>query len=102
MKQFLLIALVLLAVISCTSLEKYEPDDLDIVLKGINFKAMWEKVKNNVNLAKNWLKSIGLYDPLVNLIKSVGSYYANNYCTSKSIPSSVCSSIVDFLLNLIK
>ena len=99
MKKFLF--LVLLAVIACTSLEPIEQDDLDIVL-GISFKSMWNAVKNNVSQAIKWLKSVGLYDPLIKLIKTAGSYYANNYCTSKGVPSSVCSSIVDFLMSLIK
>ena len=98
MKKFLF--LVLLAVIACTSLEPIEEDDLDIVL-GISFKDMWNSVKNNVSQAKRWLKSVGLYDPLISLIKTVGSYYATNYCISKGVPSAVCSSIVDFLKNLI-
>ena len=52
--------MVLIAIITCTLVEKYEPEeDLDIVL-GMDIQAMWDKVKNNVNQAKIFLKSIGL------------------------------------------
>ena len=100
MKQFLF--LVLITVIVCTSVEQYDPEDLEIVLQGLNYKTIWNRIKNNVNKAKSWLKSVGLYDPLINCIKQVGGYYAKNYCTSKGIPDSVCSSIFEFLSGLIK
>ena len=92
--------LLLIAIIACNSIETFEQDEL--VLEGINFKSMWNKVKKNVKAAKAWLKSVGLYDPLVNAIKNVGAYYANNYCTSKGVPKEICSSIVQFLQSIIR
>ena len=100
MKQFLF--LVLITVIVCSSVKQYDPEDLEIVLQGLDFKSLWNRIKSNVNKAKSWLKKVGLYDPLIDCIKKVGGYYANNYCTSKGIPESVCSSIVNFLTSFIK
>ena len=100
MKKILFI--VLIAIISCTLVEKYESEeDLDIVL-GIDIKTMWNKVKNNVNQAKAFLKSIGLYDPMISALKTVGSAIAVGYCTSKGVPYPICTSIVGFLMSLIK
>ena len=100
MKQVLFILLI--ATIACASIEKFEEEDSEIVLEGINFKSLWNKVKNNVKQAKAWLKAVGLYDPLMNALKNIGGYYAQNYCVSKGIPSDVCTSIVSFLKNHIK
>jgi hypothetical protein len=55
---------------------------------------MWNEVKNNVSQDKSWLKSVGLYDPHIKLIKGVRSYYANKYCKSKGVPDSIYSSII--------
>ena len=99
MKQVLFILLI--ATIACASIEKFEEEDLEIVLEGINFKSLWNKVKKHVTQAKAWLKAVGLYDPLMNALKNIGGYYAQNYCVSKGIPSDVCTSIVSFLTSTI-
>ena len=97
--------LVLIAIIACSQVEQYEPydiEDFDLILEGINIRSLWNKFKNNASQAKQFLKSIGLYDPLINLLKKYASGYAVNYCTSKGIPNDICQSIVNFLLSFIK
>ncbi len=77
MKQVLFILLI--ATIACASLEKIKEEDLEMVLERINFKSLWNKVKNNVKQPKAWLKAVGLYDPLINGLKNIGGYYSQNY-----------------------
>ena len=96
---------VLIAIIACSQVEQYEQyeiEDADLILEGINIRSLWNKFKNNASQAKQFLKSIGLYDPLIDLLKKCASYYALNYCTSKGFPQDICQSIVSFLSSLIK
>ena len=92
-----LLILVLLAVTFCTAIE--EKVDEDIAL--IDWAGLWEKVKKYVDTAVNWLKDNGLWDPIVNFLKTTGRQAAMNWCTQK-IPDFVCSSIIDFILGLLK
>ena len=92
-----LLILVLLAVTFCTAIE--EKVDEDIAL--IDWAGLWEKVKKYVDTAVNWLKANGLWDPIVNFLKTTGRQAAMNWCTQK-IPDFVCSSIIDFILGLLK
>ena len=91
-----LLFLILIAITFCTAIE--EKVDEDIVL--IDWAGLWEKVKGIAGAAKKWLKDNGLWDPLVNLLKTQGRQAAMNWCTQK-IPDYVCSSIINFVLSLI-
>ena len=91
-----LLFLVLIAIAFCTAIE--EKVDEDVVL--VDWAELWEKVKYYANAAKKWLQDVGLWDPLVNLLKTKGRQAAMNWCTQK-IPDFVCSSIIDFILSLI-
>ena len=62
---------------------------------------MWKKVKNHVNQAKAFLKSIGIYDPMMAALRSAATALAIAYCTSKGVPYPICTSIVGFLMSLI-
>ena len=98
-----LIFLLLIAMVFCSSIEEYNlDDDLEVILEGINVRKMWNQVKKYESKAKAFLKAIGIYDGLIKVLKTTGRYYGINYCTSKKIPQDICSSIVDFLLGLIK
>ena len=101
MKKFLFF--LLLTYITCAIIEKYESDEnLEINLEGINVGSMWNKVKRNVKQAKAFLKSIGLYDPLMTLLKTAATAVAVSYCTGHGVPYPICTSIVGFLMSLIK
>ena len=100
MNKFLLFVF-LLSVVACTTIEEYSSDDLEVILQGIDVKTAWNKVKKFAKQARDFLKSIGLWDPLINILKTSGRGYAINYCVSKNIAEAICSSIVDFVLNFI-
>ena len=95
---------VLIAIIACSEIKEYElenTEDIALVLKGIDVAKLWNKFKNNVSQAKQFLKSIGLYYPLINLLKQGTSVVAIGYCTSQGVPYIICTSIVEFLMSLI-
>ena len=99
-----IIFLVLIAIIACTEIKEYDIDnieDVDLVLEGINVGKLWNKFKNNASQAKQFLKSIGLYYPLITLLKQGTSVLAIGYCTSQGVPYIICTSIVEFLMSLI-
>ena len=97
-----LLFLLLIAMAFCSSIEEYNLDDSEVMLEGINVRKIWNQVKNKASQAKAFLKAIGIYDGLVKVLKTTGKYYGISYCTSKNIPQDICSSIVDFVLGLIK
>ena len=99
-----IIFLVLIAIIACTEIKEYDienTEDIDLVLQGINVAKLWNKFKNNASQAKQFLKSIGLYYPLITLLKQGTSVLAIGYCTSQGVPYIICTSIVEFLMSLI-
>ena len=106
MKMKALLSILLIALITCNTVqevnEEFDLEELEILLKGIDFKKAWNIVKKNVKLARNWLKKMGLYDPLMKILKQAGGAAAIGACTSNGIPPVVCAAIVEFLLSLIK
>ena len=94
-----LLILVLIAIAFCTAIE--EKTDDEIILQGVNWAELWEKVKKYASQAKKWLQDNGLWEPIINLLKTYGREKAVNWCAQK-IPYAVCSSIVDFILNYIR
>ena len=61
----------------------------------------WNKVKNVVKDAVKWLKEKGIYDKLLDLLKTAGEKAAIELC-SKKLPKFLCKEIVEWLVNAIK
>lgn len=99
--------LITLTIISCAiSLnENQSKEDLELLLKGFDFsmiETIWNSIKEYVDKAISFLKNIGLYEPMIEILEKYGKPLAILYCTSLTIPEFICSSIVDFLLEYIK
>ena len=93
-----LLFLVLLAMTFCTVVEKTEDP---VVLQAADIVDIWNQIKNYAQQAVEWLKTMGLWDPIVNFLKTTGRQAAINWCTTK-VPSVICASIVDFILSFLK
>ena len=103
MKKLLFFVLIAFAI--CSEIEQFqknELEDLDFNLQGIDIKEIWEKIKKYASKAKEFLQKIGLWDPLISILKTSGRALAITFCESKSIPEIICVSIVDFILKYIK
>ena len=92
-----LLFLVLLAIAFCTVVEKTEDP---VVLQAADIVDVWNQIKNLGQQAVDWLKTMGLWDPIVNFLKTTGRQAAINWCSSK-VPAVICSSIVDFIISFI-
>ena len=100
--------LLFFAIIFCISFsfaKTNENEDLEVLLKGIDYsiiEKIWITVKDYAGKAVEFLKQIGLYDKLIELLEKYGKPYVMQYCTSLKIPEKICTSIIEFLLELIK
>ena len=65
---------------------------------GAGLAEEWAKVKSNVSKAISWLKSKGLWTPIVNALNNQGKAAAKKVCVKKA-PSSICDAIVNFIFN---
>ena len=92
-----LLFLVLLAIAFCTVVEKTEDP---VVLQAADIVDVWNQIKRFANQAVDWLKTMGLWDPIVNFLKTTGRSAAIGWCSTK-VPAVICSSIVDFILSYI-
>ena len=98
MKKLLFV--LLLAVIFCTALPE---TDEEPTLEGIDWKKLWNDVKNIYQKAKQWLIDNDLYEPLINLIKKYGREAGINWCKGdRKIPEDTCISIVNWIIDHIK
>ena len=93
-----LLFLVLLAIAFCSLAE--ENKDSDVVLQAADLADIWNKVKNSVKDAIQWLKDVGVYDFLVNILKTYGRIAAISACSTK-LPAVICTAVIDFLLSLL-
>ena len=59
---------------------------------------LFGKLGDVIQKGVSWLKKNHLWDPLVNLAKSLGQQYGNELC-QKVLPEEVCGSVVDFALD---
>ncbi len=103
MKKLIIFSIIIC--ISCSFAMANEDEDIEVLLKGFDFsiiEKIWNSVKDYVEKAVAFLKEIGLYDKLIELLEKYGKPYVTQYCTSFKIPENVCTSIIDFLLKLIK
>ena len=96
MRKFLLVLLI--AVIACNDVvDTIDLDDAElrnIFQKiGDTFKKLWDKVKGVVNK----LKSLGVWDSIVNAAKTVGKLAAKALC-NKYDSSGKCGDIVDKII----
>ena len=101
-----LLVLVLLAVVACSTLEddlaEYKPIFDDVSLEGIDLSVLikiWNNVKDCFQKAVDFLKENGLYEPLVNYIRTDGREYALKFCTNKITSKEVCTGIIDWVLS---
>ena len=99
-----IIFIVLLTIIIC-QFPINDNKNFEVILKGLDYQTIetiWNSIKEYVEKAIQFLKQIGLYDKIIEIIKTYGRPLAIQYCTSFAIPEPVCASIVDFLLQLLK
>ena len=102
MKKIILIILVI-NIVCYFSLENTA--ELEDSFKGLDFtiiEKIWNKMKIYIDKAVNFLKQIGLYDPIIANIQKYGRAYGMKYCISFKIPEGVCKDIIDILLKFIK
>ena len=102
MKKILFI--ILLTLIIC-ELPSNDNREFEVTLKGMDYQTIetiWNSIKEYVEKAIQFLKQIGLYDKIIEIIKTYGRPFAIQYCVSFAIPEQVCTSIVDFLLQFLK
>ena len=102
MKQFLFIFL--FSIIAC-SFPIENKAQLEDFLQAFDFSMIekkWDKIKIYVHKVVNFLKQIGLYDPIINIIQKYGRAYGMQYCTSFKIPEGICKDIIDILLKVIQ
>ena len=104
MKKFIFL-IILTIIVSTNIIENDDNEDLEILLKGFDFsmiEKIWNSIKEYVDKAIAFLKNIGLYEPIVEILEKYGKSLAIVYCTSLAIPEFICSSIIDFLIQYIK
>ena len=102
MKKILFIVLLTLIICEFNSKDNKE---LEVILKEIDIQSIeniWNSIKEYVEKAIQFLKQIGLYEKIIEIIKTYGRTIAIQYCTSLLIPEPVCTSIIDFLLQFLK
>ena len=81
MKKFL--AILLIAIVACSNVSVVEEEEFDL-----------EKITGTVNQVVAWLKKNGLWDPLMNTLKTAGKIAAFAFCT-RYAPANVCSLILN-------
>ena len=94
-----LLFLVLLAIAFCSLAEETSKDS-DVVLQAADLVEIWNKVKNSVRDAIQWLKDVRVYDFLINILKTYGRIAAITACSTK-LPAVICTAVIDFLLSLL-
>ena len=92
MKRLLFLVLIAFAISTVV------PEEADVELEAFDWKAAWERVKGFLRDAKKWLQDNGLYDPIVNAIKTKGEEAAKKVCEKFNVPTNVCTSIVDWVV----
>ena len=80
------LAFFLIAVIACAAVEE---QDLDSWLGNL-----WDKIKNAVKKAWNWLKDHGYLEKIKNALVTLGKAAAVNLC-KKWFDESTCKSVID-------
>ena len=99
-----IIFIFLLSIIAC-SFPVENNLQLEDFLKAFDYsmiEEIWDKIKIYVHKVVNFLKQIGLYDPIINIIQKYGRAYGMEYCTSFKIPERICKDIIDILLKVIQ
>ena len=81
MKKFL--AILLIAIVACSNVSVVEEEEFDL-----------EKITGTVKEVVAWLKKNGLWDPLMNTLKTAGKVAAFAFCT-RYADASLCQTIVD-------
>lgn len=90
----------LIAIFICYTNQETEVDD--VILKGEDLEAAWEKVKDILNDAKNWLKKYGLWDVLVKLCRQKLESQAVDKCVEKFNKTKLCKKIIKKILDWIE
>ena len=71
-----------------------------LILDSISAVDWWEKAKQVVSKAIEWLKKNGIYDDLVNALKVSTKKLANDICVKK-FSQKLCDDIIEWLINAI-
>ena len=71
-----------------------------LILDSISAGDGWEKAKQVVSKAIEWLKKNGIYDDLVNALKAGAKKLAKSICVKK-FSEKVCDDIIEWLINAI-
>ena len=96
-----LLMLFLFAIVATTTVQDFkELEDLvlefeipDWLING------WNKIKEYLNKAIDWLKENGLYEPLIETIKKYGKAAAIKICTNWTTEE-ICEQIVERIMRL--
>ena len=80
MKKFL--AILLIAIVACSDVSVIEEREFDL-----------ETITGTVNEVIAWLKEHGLWEPLMETLKTAGKVAAYAFCT-RYAPASICSTIL--------
>ena len=102
MKKFIFFIFLAVIVSSLTVQNKKELEELLERIDYTFIEKVWEFIKQYVDKAIKFLKEIGLYEPIIELLQEYGRTYGMQYCTSLKIPEGICTSIIDFLLQFVK
>ena len=91
MKKFL--AILLIAIVACETVQDLE---LEGIFKKIGhwFKSIWDKLRDAVKKAVNWLKENGYYDLLKSKIIELGKGAATAFCSTYLGPE-FCANAVE-------
>ena len=84
MKKFL--AILLIAIIACMTVE----EEMEL---NSWFSKLWDKIKNAVKKAWNWLKEKGILDKIKNALVTAGKYAAIALC-KKWFDAETCEGVI--------
>ena len=95
--------LFLFAIAACTSVQEYDSEDeIVLQLSKADIKKGWEKVKRFTKEAKIFLKSIGVYDILVQAVKIYGRAFGISACVAQGIDATLCTMFVNWAFSYLK
>ncbi len=89
MRKFLVILFI--AFIACAEVAEISDAEQKIRIKNV-----FKKIRDLVKKAKDWLKKVGVYDQVVELIKTAGKYAGKALC-KKITKSDLCDTYIDQL-----
>jgi len=96
---FLIILIIKLA--SCNQIKenKFENSLLE-ALNSTMITNIWKKSKNIYIITLNFLKKLGIYEKIINIIKNKGKEIAILFCYS-CCPKIICDNIIEIIIKII-